>query len=258
MLQIKNFPIALCLCKVLEKPGFVKKRESSPIIHFTIIKFYETNHQKTLNDTNSHSKLSTDINPTDSDVIASELTCVSVYRWRATGTDGVTSTQVRLAQCIVGWINIFISLFHYFSHSNRSHSLYSTFCLATAIPQMWSGLQRTITAQHQVSMTTTPYLICIVCLHYLLMPNMVTLLFYTPPSASPFFITSSLPPFSIQLVCSLCLMYMCTHVCLRRACECVKRGSACDIRPVCSLKDKRWNRFLNQEVGCCKGCCWGM
>lgn len=116
----------------------------------------------------------------------SELTCVSVYRWRATGTDEATSTQVTLMQCIVGWTNIFISLFLYFSYSALSYSHNSTFCLATAIPQMWSGSQRTITAQHHVSMTTTPYLICIFCLHYLLMPNMVALLFSPPLSASPF------------------------------------------------------------------------
>lgn len=73
------------------------------------------------------------------------------------------------------------------SLTHLSHSHNSTFCLATAIPQMWSGLQRTITAQHQVAMTTTLYLICILCLHYLLMPNMVTLLFYPPLSASPFY-----------------------------------------------------------------------
>lgn len=40
------------------------------------------------------------------------------------------------------------------------------------------------------------------------------------------------------------------------ACEFVKRGSPCDIRPVCSLRDKQWNSSVNQEVGCCKGCSW--
>lgn len=156
------------------------------ITNYTIMKSYETNQKKTVNNSKNHLKLWTDINPTDSNFIASELTCVSVYRWRATGTDEATSTQVMLAQCIVGWTNIFISLFLYFSHSHLSHSHNSTFCLATAIPQMWSGLQRTITAQHQVAMTTTLYLICILCLHYLLMPNMVALLFSPPLSASPF------------------------------------------------------------------------
>lgn len=182
---------------------------------------------------------------------------MSVYRWRATGTDEATSTQVIQAQCTMGWTNIFISLFPYFSHSQLSHSHNSTFCLATAIPQMWSGLQRTITAQHQVSMTTTPYLICIFCLHYLLMPNTVTLLFSPPLSASPLY--NFLFPSIFTAVCTLCWMFRCTQTCTH-ACSlwvCEKKGSACDITPVCRPRDKQWSGFLDQEVGWRKGCCWG-
>lgn len=144
-----------------------------------------------------------------------------------------------LTQCIAGYTNILISLFLYFSHSVLSLTHNSTFCLATAIPQMWSGLQQTITAQHQVSMTTTPYLICIFCLYYLLMPNMVTLLFSPPLSASPFY--NFLFPSIFRTVRALFIIYIFTHrhVCMFAACECVKRGSACDFRAVCSQQDKQ-------------------
>lgn len=97
---------------------------------------------------------------------ANELTCVSFYCWRATEAvwhSGSTSAQVTVMQCIVGWSN-YSSLSS--SHSHVPHSRNSTFCLATAIPQMQSGWQRTITVQHQVTMTTAIYLICISCLHY--------------------------------------------------------------------------------------------
>ena len=172
----------------------------------------------------------------------SELTCVSVYRWRATGADQVTSTQVTLPRCIVGWTDIFTSLFLY-SHLSHSHN--STFCLATAIPQMWSGLQRTITAQHQVSMTTTPYLICISCLHYLPKPNMVTLLLSPPLSASPppCFLNNTLFPSIFTTVCTLFVSNVYTHTLW------TKRGSDCDIRPVCRLRDKQWNRFCKSGSG---------
>ena len=172
----------------------------------------------------------------------SELTCVSVYRWRATGADQVTSTQVTLPRCIVGWTDIFTSLFLY-SHLSHSHN--STFCLATAIPQMWSGLQRTITAQHQVSMTTTPYLICISCLHYLPKPNMVTLLLSPPLSASPppfFLITSSFPPFSQLCSRSLCLMYT------RTRCE-RKEEVTVTLDQFAAWEISSETAFVNQEVG---------
>lgn len=83
---------------------------------------------------------------------------MSVYRWRATGTEQAASMQVMLVQCIVGRTDIFIPSF---LHSTSltltlSHSHNSTVCLATAIPQMWSGLLQAITAEHQVSMTTSP------------------------------------------------------------------------------------------------------
>ena len=87
--------------------------------------------------------------------------------------------------CGTVWhLNFFLPLL--LSLGSRTHTHNSTFCLATAIPQMWSGLLRTTTAQHQVSMTTTPYLICIFCLHYVLIPNMVALLCSPPLSGSPF------------------------------------------------------------------------
>lgn len=212
------------------------------------MKSYETNRRKTQKNTKNHFKLST-----------SEPTCVSVHCWRATGTDKVTSTQVSLMQCIVGRTDIFLSLFLCFSHSYVSQSHNSTFCLATAIPQMQSGLQRTISAQHQVSMTTTLYLICIFCLHYPLMPNMVTLLFPPPLSASPplFFLKLPLSLHFHNSVYSMCLMHMRTQTWTLACSLWVNRGSASDIRPVWRLRDKQWNRFWNQEVGCCKGCCSG-
>ena len=117
---------------------------------------------------------------------------------------------------------------------------------------MWSGLQWTITAQHQVSMTTTPYLICIFCLHYLLTPNMVTLLLRCL-SLNPLFITSSFNPFSKRCVFTLCIRYMCVQPYSLWVYE---RGSPCDIRAVLSLRDKQTNSSVNQEVGCRKGCSW--
>lgn len=134
---------------------------------------------------------------------ANELTCVSFSCWRATEAvrhSGFSSAQVTVMQCIVGCSN-YSSLSS--SHSHVPLSRNSTFCLATAIPQMQSGWQRTITVQHQVTMTTTIYLICISCLHYRLMPNMVN--FHPPPPSLP--CTSSLPPFLQQRALASRLVY---------------------------------------------------
>lgn len=48
-------------------------------------------------------------------------------------------------------------------------------------------------------------------------------------------------------------MYMCAQICSLQ----VRRGSACDIRPVWRLRDTQRNCFVNQEVECCKGCSLG-
>lgn len=72
---------------------------------------------------------------------ASELTCVSVYCWCATEAvqhNRFSSAQVTLLQCIVGCSN-YSSLSSSLSHV--PHSRNSTFCLATAIPQMQSWLK---------------------------------------------------------------------------------------------------------------------
>lgn len=164
----------------------------------------------TLNTEEYQKVLSTDNNLTNSEFIVSELTCEAVYRWCATGTDKVALAQVMLMQCIVGWANNLISLFLCFSHSYVSHSHNSTFCLATAIPQTQLGLQRAISAQREVSMTTTLSNLHLL-MHYHLKPNMVTLC--PPQHQQPllFLINSAFPTFSQQCVIALCQIRMCTQ-----------------------------------------------
>lgn len=126
--------------------------------------------------------------------------CLSIADVPLRQSDTVASLQHRSRWCNALWDVVTIHLSS--SRSHVPHSRNSTFCLATAIPQMQSGWQRTITVQHQVTMTTAIYLICISCLHYRLMPNMVN---FRPPHPLP--CTSSLPPFLQQRALALRFMY---------------------------------------------------
>lgn len=136
------------------------------------------------------------------------FTCLSDYRWRATGTDKATSTQVMLMQCIVGRTDMFISVFLNLSRSTLSHSHNSTFCLATAIPQMWSGLQQTslrnIKSPWQPLLITFASSACNMYLCQIWWP-----FFFLCLSLDPLFITSFFSSICTTL-CTLTLL-SCSH-----------------------------------------------
>lgn len=151
-------------------------------------------------------------------------------------------------QCIVGWTNRSLS---------SSASLTLLFLSFTIAPSAWQRPYdkcNRFTANHLGATSSRHDNYFLSNSHLLLALStdakyghlVISLPLLTPPTP-PVFVTSSFPP------CSLCLMYMCAQLCSLQ----VKRGSACEIRPVWCPRDKQRNCFLNQEVECCKCCSLG-
>lgn len=100
-------------------------------------------------------------------------------------SDTTASVQHRSWCCNALWDVVTIHL---------SLPLYLMFPALAIAPSAWQrpyhkcchGWKRTIVAQRQVAMTTAIYLICIFCLYYGLMPNMVNLIFRSLPCTSSF------------------------------------------------------------------------
>lgn len=106
--------------------------------------------------------------------------CLSIAGVLLRQSDTTTSVQHRSWCCNALWDVVTIHL---------SLPLYLMFPTLATAPSAWQrpyhkcshGWKRAIIAQHEVAMTTAIYLICIFCLHYWLMPNMVNLIFHSPP-----------------------------------------------------------------------------
>lgn len=159
-----------------------------------------------------------------------------------------------LLQCIVGFTNIFSSLFLYFSNSDLSLTL-------IIAPSAWQRLYhkcgqvyskpslRNIKSPWQPLFISFASSACIIYL------CQIWSLCYSPRlSLYPLSVTSSFRPFAKLRVNTLCNIYCTVYMTCTNAWKGAKKGTDWDII-VCRLRVKL-DDFTNQEVECWRGCLW--